>query len=726
MDKYKLETSFQFPIFKLDEIVSYSEVKKPSGISYMTLVLINESINKDIALSEILVNFGIPENLHYIFEDEISELLRQGIIKIKYDYYDKKFFNLYKILDFSFTQKGEKIFAEECIPTGVTKEAKIPLFYDIALKKLFLEINPELEPRILKDSAITDSFMTNFKCEKDVEDFLNSNKGRKISIKENDKNIRTELIKKEEIITNVEQQNCTNWVCKYDCTLLLDEDLVNFKFENKDVEKFFYEYYSNEMINKFICFKNKFNFKSNYSEKLKFSMFNNKNLIDIIVPKSLDDVLKQKGELLITKGNYSSDSYFIIKSPRTLDLFDNHCEFITIDKNENKIAYVPGKFDFNSDLGIITIPLVLKFKVSIEEFQEIIKPYINELRSFSEDNFKMLIKITEISKDYNQSFDVLEGYLNRNSESNIVLLNEIKTIAMTNSSILNKYKELLSLNYEKYFNDLREDNLDTFLKITYNIPKFLGISSKMILDKIFQNLKEVKNKIGIFESLVKNGFNKEMVILYINPVEDVLLNKNASEESLISLIDFDEQLKKLKLLTNINDYKNYSFDEEIVNKNDFRNIYLILEKLKKNINYLREENVELFNEYEGFLQIFNKINTDFNMLDNALKNPNNIKKELIINKINSGEYQFVFVNLCAKLEIILKNNFKLKGNLYEMIRDLQITGIIDDELINDLNTFRINRNTYVHSEDRSIKFKVEDLFRWNDEIFMLEEKKDES
>ena len=40
MDKFKLETSFQFPFFKLNEIVSYSEVKKPSGIAYMLLVLI--------------------------------------------------------------------------------------------------------------------------------------------------------------------------------------------------------------------------------------------------------------------------------------------------------------------------------------------------------------------------------------------------------------------------------------------------------------------------------------------------------------------------------------------------------------------------------------------------------------------------------------------------------------------------------------------------------------
>ena len=46
MDKFKLETSFAFPFFKQNELVKYEEVKKPSGLAFMLLVLINESKNK--------------------------------------------------------------------------------------------------------------------------------------------------------------------------------------------------------------------------------------------------------------------------------------------------------------------------------------------------------------------------------------------------------------------------------------------------------------------------------------------------------------------------------------------------------------------------------------------------------------------------------------------------------------------------------------------------------
>ena len=61
------------------------------------------------------------------------------------------------------------------------------------------------------------------------------------------------------------------------------------------------------------------------------------------------------------------------------------------------------------------------------------------------------------------------------------------------------------------------------------------------------------------------------------------------------------------------------------------------------------------------MTLFGTINDDFNILDAALANPNNIKPELVEKKITSGDYQFVFVNLSAKLEIILKNKYKLDG-----------------------------------------------------------------
>ena len=723
MDKFKLETSIQFPFLELDEIVSYSEVKKPSGIAYMILVLINESKDKSSKFATVLSNFGVPESLHYIYADTIYKLINDDILATRDGYFDRSAFNYYSIGDFGFTAKGKKVFAEECIPTGVTKEAKIPLFYDIAMKQLSYAMASDLEGKPLMDSAITDEFVEKFECEKSVEDFINKNKGVKIPIKENGKVVKNELIKKEEIVTKVELQNRKNWVGKYDCALILNGNTLDFEFENKTLDKFFHDFYTGEMVNKFLSYKNKFKFKSSHSEGLKLANFESK-LMGIVIPKEIDDILKQKGQLLITKGNYKGNNYFVVESKEGIDICDNCCEFITVDQSDNKCAYIPGIFDFDSKLGTISIPLVLKLKVTSDELKEMLKPYVNDLNLYSEDNFKNLVKISSISKDYESAYKILRGYLNKDPESNIVLLNEIKPIAAMNANIQKEYKELLLSNYEEYLKSVSEDNLDTVLKITNSIPKFLGISAKSVLDTIFAFIKEPKNKIKVFEELVEKGFDKATVLLYVNPVEEVLSVKKAEEKSLVDLINFDNQINNLKLGTHIDDFRNYTFDEESIDRSEYKKNYSTLKSLQSSISYLKSKNESLFNNYDGFMRLFGTINDDFNMVDAALKNPKNIKPELIEKKITSGEYQFVFVNLSAKLEIILKNKFNLSGKLSDMLSDARRSGLIDKATISDLHDFRENRNVYIHPEDRTPNFKTDDLRRWSKEIFELEEEKE--
>ena len=92
MDKFKLDTSIQFPFYKMNELITYSEVKKPSGVSYILLVLINESKDRTARLCNVLENFGVPKNLHYIFAEELDSLIRQDILVCNYDQFYKNEF----------------------------------------------------------------------------------------------------------------------------------------------------------------------------------------------------------------------------------------------------------------------------------------------------------------------------------------------------------------------------------------------------------------------------------------------------------------------------------------------------------------------------------------------------------------------------------------------------------------------------------------------------------
>ena len=706
MDKFKLETSIQFPFFKMNELVTYSEVKKPSGVAYILLVLISESKNKNDRLSKVLENFGIPKSLHYIFADNVQYLMEQGILE-EFNFYKTEFDN-YLIGSFQFTSKGKKIFAEESIPTGINKELKVPVFYNIAMNELLLKMDNDLDPKPLMDCAITPEFMDRFKNEKNVENFLNLQKGKGISVK------------KEEIITNVEQLDQENWIGKYDCDMNINGDNIEIKFDELLLQKFFDANYNQDMVNLAISYKNKFKFKSSFKDNLKLSNYGFDRIAGIIIPKEIDDVLKQKNQLLLTKGNYKTSNGYMITSSESIAKYDDTIEFIQVDMHDSVYAYIPGNFNFSNNLfGIITIPLALKIKLTEEELKNVIKPYVVSLSTYSEDNFKELVKVTNITDDLKLAKEIIEGYVNKDAESNIVLLNEMKPYAISNSGISNIYRELLEKNYSNYMDNLTEDNLDTALKITASIPKFLNIPNKDVLSRIFKNIK-AKNELETYETLVSKGFDKSLVVLYVNPVIEALKIRNSEEKSVIDLINYDDALSEMKRITSINDYKSYLYDEEKINHNDFKTNYNKAFNLQKNIAVFRSGNEGLFANYDGFMNLFSTINDDINLVEAALKNPNNLKPELIEKKIASGEYQFVFVNLSAKLETILKNKYKLDGKLSDMLNDARSNGIIDKKIISDLHDFRDNRNAYVHPEDRTSNYNADDLRRWAKEIFDLE------
>ncbi len=731
MANYKLETSIQFPFFKLNELVSYTEVKKPSGVAFMILVLLNESKDKSQRISTVLSNFGVPTNLHYLFASAIENLIRQDFLEMTdddMDYHSSDFEN-YDIADIKFTQKGEKIFAEKAIPTGTTKEAKIPVYYNIALKKFLLSIDNSLEPKPLMDSPISPEFMSAHSVDKDVETFLNLNKGNKISIYENGKVVKTELIKKEEVITDISEQSKENWIAKYDCTINLNGNKCTFEFEDKALQNFFDANYSNEMINGFIGFKSKFKFKSAYSENLRLEDYLKKDILGIIIPKDIDNYLKQKGQLFLTKGNYLSTSYQnTVNDVKCLNVYDSTCEFITVDQANNRVAYFPGNFVFDSEkFGSITIPLVAKVRVTENELQKTLTPYLETLSEYTEENFRNLVKITKISKDYENAYKVFSDYLTNDYEKNIVLLNEMKASALMDANILSKYKEKLKENYDSYLEKTTEENLVTTLKITSSIPKFLNIQNKDVLSKIFNSLGNVDSTVFVYETLVSNGFDKQLVILYVNPVRDALSNADVHDKSLVDLRNFDSNVNSLKTLSGINDYKSYSFDMENVDRVAFKKCYTTAKSLMNQISFFKVVNKDLFNDYDGFMKVFGSINDEFNMLDAALSNPKNIKKELINRKIDSGDFQYAFVNLSAKLELILKDKFKLSGKLSEMLSEARRNNLVDRDIATDLHDFREVRNSFAHVDGKAHKFTPDDLRRWCDEIFVLEEdKKDES
>lgn len=243
MRNFDIDTTLPFPFLELNEIVTATEVKKPSGVTYMILVLLKESKNKDQYFAPLLESFGIPKTLHGIYAEEIKRLLDAGIITCPDGQYVPAWFSKYTLEDFRFTSLGEKVFAEEQISTGKEKESKVKCYYDIALNQLSLRPNPELEVKALYDNVFDEKFVLQFECKKDVEDYFNSQKGPQFQVKA------------AEVITKVELQEKKCFVGKYNAKFVIDGDTLSIKIDHKSAQEFFDEFYTAEFVNKSITLK---------------------------------------------------------------------------------------------------------------------------------------------------------------------------------------------------------------------------------------------------------------------------------------------------------------------------------------------------------------------------------------------------------------------------------------------------------------------------------------
>ena len=272
---------------------------------------------------------------------------------------------------------------------------------------------------------------------------------------------------------------------------------------------------------------------------------------------------------------------------------------------------------------------------------------------------------------------------------------------------------------------MREENIETVMKLTNSIPRFLGLNENEVLAKAFGSIGEIKDKVRAYEIFAKKGYDRKLILLYVNPIEDVLNGIEPHDDFLLDFLNFTKKIDYLKKMSGIDRLVGYSIDMEGINKSEFQKTYRTAVSLREKSNLFRGQNESMFKEYDSFMRLFRDINDEFNMLDSALSNPMAIKKDTIIKKIECGEYQFVLVNLSAKLETILKDKYSLTGKLSEMLSLARTKGLISKDVINDLHDFRETRNSYVHVDGNVKEFRPDDLRRWCDEIFKLGGEDDE-
>jgi hypothetical protein len=302
---FESEIPFSFPLIKIRSLITYLKVKKPSGISYFLLVLINEFADREVKISDLLKEFGVPVDLHSIFAAELTKLIKLEIISTNYDY-NPDYFEEYKLGFFNFTRAGKKMFIDEQIPMDSNNEVKQEIYFNPGLNnQLALNAPHNYGESFNLDEAKSYFEKLEYTNVEELEDYLNTKKGDGIKIK------REEVIIKVEILLN--EYN----FLEYPCKILINNNFeLEFKFLDNKLQKFFDNNFSPELIE--IILNKKFKFVDSSIVKSEIETINSP--FKIFQPNDLEKLKTAKSSLDLfcsgyeTSNNIVSFSYSYVKS----------------------------------------------------------------------------------------------------------------------------------------------------------------------------------------------------------------------------------------------------------------------------------------------------------------------------------------------------------------------------------------------------------------------------
>jgi hypothetical protein len=707
------KTTFDFPIVEILCDVKYSQVEKPSGISYILLMIIDSSKNVNDNFSSLLESFGVPKDLHDIFANELNRLISLKIIKFRNnnwgdsDYYQ---FNNYIVGDFLFTEKGKKIFIDEAIPSDEDIQIKINVFWNIARNELLVSQDKLLSA---EQSLIPQSIFDNnrFTDNNKLEDFLVQHRGKGIKIKS------------EEIITEVLPFNFQNYVKTYSADVEIEDNNISFLFQDKSIESFFNNEYNSQLIESLLKSKDAFKFKGNihnYYNKLQ-------NDSDVLIPSDIDKELKLQTYLDIYRNDYKpSESTVQIQSSTILDLIGEDVEFIKISNSESGYYYIPALiFLENGNFGKILVNILIKKALTKLLIKDIARLSIKEFSTYSKDNIKSLSSICQ-KFEINDSFkEIVSKYTTNNIESDFFMFKEIKDLNIQNKAHIEIIKEFVKTDFDNFLNGITLKNLNEKLDIIYWVPSFLSISNISLLEKTINTIKPIESDyIDIFEIFENKKFEIKDILVYLNPIPLYFKIKSSNGtfgNMILNFISIINEMKKVLGISSIHDKIKDDFDREIFLKtfNNFNKSYLQVREYEKYFD-------GKYGEVKLLFEITSQYNKTINDEKNAELNPGSITQNFVSSKILAGDYRSAIMNLSIKLESILKTNYKLKGKLSDMIDDANKNKIIDDIKHKELSDFRKIRNSFgAHYQSENIVVKAADLEDLNKTIFDLIKIKEE-
>jgi hypothetical protein len=715
MTTFKFETSMPFPLTRVRTEVHHTEVKKPSGVSYILLVLINESNDKKMKLKDLLIQFGVSRDLYPIFADEIHTLIHDlEIIECTPYQYNKQHFDEYTIGNFKLTAKGKKVFKEELIPSKNTVRDKEDYWFDPGRNKLLTNIPTEWRIGKIKSSELPNNFAEQFTYTNNsgMEEFLNSKKGTGICVKKEEAIIEVNILEQDFFFTTFPIHFAIN----------IEENRIDFTFEEMSLKDFFDRNYKSDLKARCLAVKRKFKFKSIVHKVKKLD--SNRKVIGLYYPEMYEQLLKTDYDITITKGNYESQQrQNVFESSESIMKLSKRLETLHF-SHKKAIALAPLEISFNDTVndGIIELPFLAEIELKEEDVDLVLRTLTESFKEYKMDNIKDLFTVFSYLNDFTSLTHRYEEYLSEDVESNINVLKSIKDLVDI-TKFENWFKAKANNMYEKYFEVISLAALDYQLTFGNWLLKYLDISDNIIIKNAFNTNQDVSN-LEIYDALESVGFKQKDILkethLYHDFILYILGNKNLSSNSklFLKVKTIRESFIKLQDLTGLQSIAQFAIKED-VDKKQYRETYTGFKQKIKEVDFPKNLSGIEIKEFDEFVANFDYLFTLFSEEYSASHNPKDIGRNQIEKKIKSSDYFSAVIYLSVKMEWALKEKLKLNGNLFDMINS------IDDEIVTKdekefLHLLRKERNNLVHPNRKRTNLSVENLTNILDIVFKEE------
>lgn len=715
MEFFRFKTSFSIPIQVMRSRVNYTEVKQASGIQYILLALINNNSKNDEKLYDVLRKFGVPNDLIFMFIDEIENMIQLDIIKLGRLKFNADYFKEYLVNDFEFTEKGNRIFKNGAVPTGKELVKIVPLYYDLLNNKILTSPNLKLQPND-NENKISEEMFEDYKY--DFSSLLDI-------VQENKKNFN---FKEQEEIISVQNEEMKMQSAKYeDCVILkLEDDKLTLTFTDDRLENFVKKYYTSENITAIFAYKAKFKFANEMNVVKINNIKDISNLTSVFLPSQIQTAPQEVPELLIQTGKYN---VFKRKYKTGLTLIGKEygIDYLTLNNGVMK-AYIPACVDFNVESidKKTSLNLILEKELSSDEKEFYYKEIYNQVSADFTNNNILITKL--ISNDEN---DYLSKYLTKHIlekaelSQQILNLNEVNKTLDEGDSIVKMISEQI---LGKVINEINVTNFATYIDFVKPIQKLLGLSSHEFLMKLTQNINKDES---LFKSILNGNYKViealSIINLYDKYLNNIIENVKISDDNELALESEKtrNRLEYLKQLLGIKSITDYVIDGNY-NMLDLVNNYV---EFEKSYNYLvkyKEFSIDRFSEIENYNNIIKPIYEYAIIEQQSSYKPEKITFDFIDNKIKRGDFKSAVADMVIKVDYDLTKELSLNDSnemdFYDKLVLAENNKLIKSNEASLLHTLRICRNKLLHPSKDEIHFNIDELNKWNKYIFKSEVK----